>query len=581
MASSDLEQAERIRALYGNVPVGVAVMLFAVASVAGGVIYLAPDRLPQLQVWIAAGLVIALAQIGVWLWRRRERSPDDAWPIWRNRLTVACLADGVRWGWATVWMAPPGAADLQVWVCMIVGGAACASVALWGNYVRVYYAFMLPAMVPYIVWAATVPDPRYRGVAVLGSILTLAMAWLSRRQSRAFADAIRLRFENLKLAERLAEQKAVAEQASLAKTQFLAAASHDLRQPMHALGMFVAALARTRMTPEGSRLTAQIASTVEAMGGLLGTLLDVSQLDAGLVKAEPRVFAIAPLLTRLCSEQAAELAHRPIQLQVVRSSAVVDTDPVLLERMLRNLISNAVRYTLAGRILVGCRRRGARLSVQVWDTGPGIEPDHQGQVFEAFFQAGNPERDRAKGLGLGLAITSRLSRLLNCPVTLASQIGRGSMFSISVPRARGEAAAIEMPAAESPARGLIFVIDDEQLVRDSMASLLLAWGYEVATAGSGDELMASIDRRRPPDLVICDWRLRAGGTATAAINQVRAAFGADTPALLISGDTAPSQLRAAHETGLVLLHKPVAPGRLRATIGNLLRASAGQATAFR
>lgn len=570
MDKDDREEAELIRAVYRNLPAGGLVMLFAGFVLCVGVFYLAPERRLPLLGWFGLSLAILAWQLGLWAMWRRAQPADAEWRLWSRRLILTCLADGARWGLATLALAAPGAADQQVWVCMIVGGAACASVASWGSYVRAYYALLFPAMVPYIVWAAFVPDPRYWGVAVLGAILTTAIAWLGWRQTGSYTQAVRLRFENLDLAARLAEQKEVAEQASRAKTQFLAAASHDLRQPMHALGMFAAALGRMRMPAAAARLTQQMAATVDAMGGLLGALLDVSQLDAGTVKPEPRLVAIGPLLGRLCREQAVELAGRPIRLTWVDTRLVAHTDPVLLERMLRNLITNAARHTREGRILVGCRRREARVSVEIWDTGPGIDADHRAMVFEEYFQVGNPERDRTQGLGLGLAITRRLAALLDCPLELRSEVGRGSVFSVSAPRASDDAPAIEIPEAPGPSAGLVFVVDDEQLVRDSMSALLTAWGYTVVAAGSGDELMARAGVEPPPKLLICDWRLRGDERAAALIARVRAVFGAQTPVLLITGDTAPERLRDAHETGHLLLHKPVAPGRLRAAVGNLV-----------
>ena len=567
VGSNDREEAELIRAVYRNLPAGGLVMQFVVVVLCLGVFYLGPERLPELLIWFALSVALLIWQLGLWAWWRSSQLTSAGWRSWSRRLILVCLADGMRWGLATLFLAAPGAADQQVWVCMIVGGAVCASVASWGSYVRAYYAMLFPAMVPYIVWAAFLPDPRYWGVAVLGAILTCALGW---RQTRSYTEAVRLRFENLDLAERLAEQKEVAEQASRAKTQFLAAASHDLRQPLHALGLFVAALGRTRGVVAGQRLTAQITETVDAMGGLLGALLDVSQLDAGTITPERQPVAIGPLLVRLCGEQAAELADRPIRLDWVATGAVADTDPVLLERILRNLIGNAVRHTREGRILVGCRRRGQRVLVQVWDTGPGIDAVNRSRIFEEYFQIGNLERDRTKGLGLGLAITQRLAALLDCPLELHSEVGRGSMFSISLPRASGGMPVADAPDEGRTGAGRVFVIDDEQLVRESMSALLRAWGYDVVAADSGDELMARVDMAHPPDLIICDWRLRGEETATAVIDRVRAAYRAMTPALLITGDTAPERLRDAHQTGHILLHKPVAPGRLRAAVGNVI-----------
>ena len=236
----------------------------------------------------------------------------------------------------------------------------------------------------------------------------------------------------------LRRQKELAEEANLSKSRFLAAASHDLRQPIHALGMFVGALARHPMTDEMRRLVEQIEGSVGAMDGLFNSLLDISKLDAGVVQSHVRSFAIGPLLQRISDEFAGEAQRKGLRLTLCPCSAFVASDPVLLERILRNIVSNAVRYTDQGRILVGCRR-GPRLSVQVWDTGRGIAQADRERVFQEFYQVDNFERDRAKGLGLGLAIVRRLTLLLDHPLELRSQIGRGSVFKLSLPTAQAEA----------------------------------------------------------------------------------------------------------------------------------------------
>jgi signal transduction histidine kinase/CheY-like chemotaxis protein len=581
---SDREQAELIRGLYRNVPIGVFGALFGVTVLSWVLVHIAPSRGPVVGVWFGLTLAVAAWQIAVWAWYWRRPRPDEAWRVWARRLVLASLAEGFRWGLGGVFLAAPGHVEQQVWVYMVVACAASGSVSSLGSYIPAFYALLFPAMMPFVVWSAFQPNPLYWALGLLALALMGSVAVLGFGQSRFLAQALRLRFENLDLVDDLRRQKDIAEQANFAKTQFLAAASHDLRQPMHALGLFVAALSRTRMRPEGKRLTGQIAETVEAMGGLFGTLLDVSQLDAGMVTPEPRAFAIDPLLARLCREQAGDFGGRPVTLRWVASGAVVETDPALLERMVRNLISNAVRHTREGRILVGCRRRGGRLSVQVWDTGPGIAAEHRAAVFEEYYQLGNPERDRTKGLGLGLAITRRLAALLDCPIGLRSQLGRGSMFSLDVPRAAAgvrppDLADVARPAG--PLQGLVFVIDDELMVQQSMTQLLNAWGYEVVVGGSAEELMARADPARAPDLVICDWRLRGEETPLGAMARVRGAYAADIPALLITGDTAPERLRAAHDTGLVLLHKPVPPGKLRAALGNLIARAEPQALAVR
>lgn len=573
---NDRQQAELIDGLYRNLPVVVVCMLLGAAATCGGLLYLAPARAGDTAAWFGLGLAVAAWQLGLWAWRRRAPRPDADWRRWARRLTWAAFADGARWGLATLWLAASGEADQMMWVCMVAGGAACASVASLGSYTPAYYALLFPAIVPYLLRALTLHDPRYWGVAVLGGVVLLGMAWLGRRQSRTLGEALRLRFENLDLARDLARQRDAAEQANLAKAQILAAASHDLRQPMHALGLLVAALRRGRLEPDSARLAGQIEEAVEAMNGLFDGLLDISRLDAGITEPAPRAFPIGPVLARICRDHAADLRDRPVRLRWVGCGATVRTDPALLERMLRNLISNAVRYTDAGRILVGCRRQGGRLSIQVWDSGPGVAPQDQRRIFDEFVQLGNPERDRAKGLGLGLAIVRRLGDLLDCPVALRSEPGRGSMFAISVPIAPDTPSADAPPRTAAASAGLVFVVDDERLVREGAAQLLESWGYRAVAAGSAAELLAIADGARP-DVIICDWRLRADETAPAAIGRIRQATGVAAPALIITGDIAPERLRAIRDAGFAALHKPVAPGKLRAAVGNLIREHRGLA----
>jgi CheY-like chemotaxis protein/anti-sigma regulatory factor (Ser/Thr protein kinase) len=254
------------------------------------------------------------------------------------------------------------------------------------------------------------------------------------------------------------------------------------------------------------------------------------------------------------------------------------SDPALLDRVLQNLVSNAMKYTRRGGVLVGCRRRGAHIALQVWDTGPGIAAEHRDDIFEEFFQLDNPARDAGKGLGLGLAIVQRIARLLDHPVRLQSVPGRGSMFSVVVPRgdaaaARGEE--LVAPALEHRFPGLrVAVIDDEPSIRAGMSELLSRWGCIVTAAASGGELIERIGRGGTQvDVLICDYRLGSGATGLDAVAGVRRALGRDVPTLLVTGDTAADRLREVHDSGYLLLHKPVAPAKLRQSIYHLLTSS--------
>jgi CheY-like chemotaxis protein len=242
--------------------------------------------------------------------------------------------------------------------------------------------------------------------------------------------------------------------------------------------------------------------------------------------------------------------------------------------MLRNLVSNAVRHTREGRILVGCRP-GAQVTIGVWDTGPGIAAESQQRVFQEFFQLDNPERDRRKGLGLGLAITQRLAILLDCPVELRSTPGRGSAFLVRAPAARFDAPpeVHDQPnTALGPGVGLVLVVDDEVSVQQAMRASLQSWGYDVVTADATAQALERLAGRQPK-LIFCDWRLRGHETGEGVVRAIRAALGAAIPAVLVTGDTTPELLQRINDTGLVLLHKPVPAGKLRATTANLIRQS--------
>jgi signal transduction histidine kinase len=363
--------------------------------------------------------------------------------------------------------------------------------------------------------------------------------------------------------------------ANLAKSRFLAAASHDLRQPLHALGLFVAQLRGHMKSAEGGRLVERIDAAVLAMNELFNALLDISKLDAGVLAANITEFPVAQLLRRIESTFADAAREKGLSFQLVNSSAWARSDPILLERIVLNLVSNAVRYTAAGTIVVGCRRRGDSLDIEVWDSGPGIPEDQQRNIFGEFYRLAGDNTHG--GLGLGLAIVDRLCNLLGHPIRLVSTVGKGSRFSATVPRAAARAEIVQPPAPPAlvdATRGkLVIVIDDDALVLDSMGGLLRSWGCRVVAAATPDEALVDLDPGERPDLIICDYRLADGQSGITAIADLRKAFGAQVPAFLMSGDIAPERLREARESGHLLLHKPLRAMALRAMINRLLKSS--------
>ena len=283
-----------------------------------------------------------------------------------------------------------------------------------------------------------------------------------------------------------------AKQANVAKSRFLAAASHDLRQPIQALGLLNAALAYDVDDPSLKEITANMGHAIDAMRSVLDALLDISKLEAGVVTPEFSVFPIAPLIDRIVGELSFEAHAKGLELRAVSSSAHVRSDRDLLERVVQNFVSNAIRYTKSGRILIGCRRQGSNLQLQIWDTGPGIEADQQERIFEEFYQLDNPARDRSKLLGLGLAIVERLARLLDHPIKVRSDLGLGSMFSVVLPVEVGDETMVDqrdpLPMIELNGKRILILDDDEGVVEATM-SLLSRWGADVLGAHTADEAL--------------------------------------------------------------------------------------------
>jgi two-component system, sensor histidine kinase len=397
--------------------------------------------------------------------------------------------------------------------------------------------------------------------------------------------AERLKLDRETLENRIAEattelriKKEEAENASRDKSRFLAAASHDLRQPIHALGLFIGQLRNKVTTPEQIRIVAQIEESADAFLDLLSGLLDISKLDAGIVLPQLRPFHISMLLNRIAQEYDPVARDKDIQFRVRSTSAEVLSDPMLLERILFNLLSNALRYTPQhGRVLVVCRRRGDNLRIEVRDNGIGIPQADQKDIFREFVQLSNAERDRGKGLGLGLAIVERLSRLLYHPISLRSMPGKGSVFAVDVPLKTAVADSADRLQENSPiveqrdSHGEIapanlegtsvLLVDDDELVRTSTAGMLREWGCEVLAAASLQEAREHYSGQEF-DLLICDYRL-PDGTGLEVIDWIESACKRHVPAILISGDTALEVLQKVSANECHLLHKPVRPAKLR------------------
>lgn len=376
----------------------------------------------------------------------------------------------------------------------------------------------------------------------------------------------------------LVKQKEAAEQADIAKSRFLAAASHDLRQPLQAQALFVADLYGRLHDDENLAILSKLDESIKAMSEQFNALLDISKLDAGVVQPVIKDFNINILLSLLSDEYMRLAQDQGLVLKIRCRDISVRTDPVLLDSVLRNLVVNAIRYTNAGKVLVGCRLHSDYVSIQVWDTGIGIKEEYMDDIFEEFFQIDNPSRNRDQGLGLGLSVVRRVARLLDCRVHVHSVAGKGSCFSIDV--SLGNASALLQktktvtyikPQALSGTQ--VIVIDDERAIQEAMAGLLESWGCSVLVAGSGEEMLSKLSQSDlDPEIIIADYRLSGSMTGVQSVAEIRKSLRLEIPAILITGDIEVARLQDVQESAIPFLHKPIQADKLRTLMHQLLSA---------
>jgi two-component system, sensor histidine kinase len=565
-------RAEQVAGFYRNSTAGTMGGMIAAPILSAMLVYEKAVTFRVAAVFVlllAASTIARLVLVQIY---RKAAPPVEDWRRWAFWAMATALVGGSCWGLGALFLLDPARPEYQFLVLLTCAAIAAGAITAFGTYLPSYYCNLFTIMVPTCVWSALYGDALHWTYAVLAVLWMAVVAVLANSFSRLLVESLQLQFANLDLANDLLRQKELADAANLAKSSFLASASHDLRQPVHALGMFVGALRDRPLDEASARLVRQIQTSVGALDSLFTAILDISRLDAGVIESRPRAFAIQPLLERICRDEMPEADRKGIALRLIPCSLTVQTDPVLLERVLRNLVSNAVRYTDQGRVVVGCRR-GARLSIEVWDSGRGIPADQQDLIFQEFYQIGNPERDRTRGLGLGLAIVQRLTKILYTPIEMQSRVCKGSVFKLSVALAAGREAAAEQvrEAALVTQRSLfILVVDDEVAIQEGIFALLTGWGHEVVATGSCAEMLArAASFTSTPDLIISDYRMRNNEDGISAIERLRSEFNSDIPAILITGDTAPDRIREAMASGCLLMHKPVSNNRLRAAIVNL------------
>jgi len=589
--------ADHIRALYVQTPATLAGNLIGMLLMAG--IFWPLSETWRIGGWLAAVAALWLLRLAHYLRFRRQRDADAATlRRWRTSWKTLVLAQGAMWGVAVWLFWGLGTAYHSVSLILIVYSYCLGSVQLLATQSRVFLVFLSLVLTPTIVRIATDDThPWHLQLTVILTLLFCLTVLMARTYGSALGQAITLKARTDELAGRLRvemivteearrvaeEARRAAEAANRAKTQFFAAASHDLRQPLHAMGLFAEALRQRSHDPEVASLVNSINESVDALEGLFGELLDITRIDTGGVDVNPAPVRLRDLFARLRLHFEPVAFEKGLMLSFRGDQHVAHADPVLLERVLRNLVSNAIRYTDDGGVLVSCRLRrnkdGGRLLLQVWDSGIGISEAALPRIWEEFFQAqiNRPlEAHQRKGLGLGLAIVKRLAGLMEAPIWVHSRIGHGTVFSLEVPVGKAPRSApevvsntVKLPLGLTLEGRLFVVVEDEIAVREGLVVLLQAWGARVESFDTiaGIEAWLASPIAEAPDLALVDYRLPQGHTGIDALVAMRARWPErKLPAIVITGSSLGGHEDEAVTHDYHLLIKPVLPNKLRAMI---------------
>ena len=553
-----------------RVPLAALVADLILASIVSNAI----DRPWRVWLWLALVAVLLLLR-----WRVLGALPTTdrlTRPAKLRVATALSALNGVAHGFPVIFLSEMGGIE-SAFLSILLLGLCTAAVGTTGGYRPLFVSFAAFVLLPLaLAWGINSSEAAQRVTELSTAMLILLFGTLllgmAKDAFRLFKESFEIRQQHSVLNHQLREALDSAEAANRAKTRFLASASHDLRQPMHTLTLFGAALALRPLDDASRRIAKDMSVALESLAAQLDALLDISKLDAGVVPVRPSMFFVADFLDLITAGCRPLAARKGLQLVVqCPANAVCRTDEALLARIVRNLVDNAIKYTRDGSVTLRVAAGTNSWDITVADTGIGIREAEQRKVFEEFYQIDNPERDRSRGLGLGLSIVQRLAQLLECPMRLTSTPGQGTQVTLTAPRGDPPGvmqAEARFQAPPSLARLCVLVLDDEESVRRGMKSLLEGLHARVLLAGCIQEALEQAHLRRP-DIVLADLRMRGDENGIDAVVQLRSLY-PGLPALFISGDIASDRLLDAQSAGIALLHKPVAVDTLYAAIEQAL-----------
>jgi signal transduction histidine kinase len=567
----DKIHAEQIKIMHSSIPL----ILFTNFVVVWALSYGFSDVVSQTSLKICLGLMFVMVAVraGLYFNYKDKLDSKNLRPLALSLIIGSALA-GVLWATLSLLYLP---ADNQIYQIFLLGGLmvmAGGSAFTFSIYLPCYFAYIPATLLPITLQFFIIGDKFHNTLGIISVTYFLVLTLFNIKINKHFKATLALRFENLVLIEQLKQQKEEAERANKAKSKFLAAASHDLRQPLYALGLFTSVLDETIKFPKVKRVVEQINASVTALTNLFDKLLDISQLDAGVVIVKKQNFALSDIFDKLTKEFSREAQENNIELIWPSEYPAVYSEPDLLERILRNYLSNAIKYTCEGAVEVICEARNGKVYIQISDTGIGMTKETLEEIYEEFYQVSNPERDRQKGLGLGLSIIKRTADLLDHEISVTSEIGKGSIFSIVVTQAvmmsKANIEVSDLSEQIQPTNKLVLIIDDEESIREGLTCMLELWGYQVIAAVDTAVAMHQLqENNKSPDVIISDYRLKENRTGIDAIKALHEKYGKDIPALLITGDMMQERLIEIKDSGLPVLFKPVPAMKLRSFLSSI------------
>lgn len=490
-----------------------------------------------------------------------------------NAYTITALIAGLLWGSVALLFFRPELLETFTAILLTLIVVIGASMIALSSRPLTHAAFAFPASAPIVIMMYLQDSLLYMW-SCFGILIYMAISFVfSRNMHRVINNSLELKYQNIDLVTDLKKQTETANKANIDKSRFLAAASHDLRQPLHAVNLFVETLEQKITTDDQKSDLMHIRHGLDSLDELFNALLDITQIDSNTLRVTNSNFSLALLMSKWIEQYSIQAANKQLKLVIKDCEHFIYTDPILLEQVIRNLLSNAIRYTKQGEINIHCTQNNNNIQLHIRDTGIGIPQADKEQIFNEFYQLNNPERDRNKGLGLGLAIVKRISQRLNYQLSFTTKLGKGTEFIIVLPKGKQTEQnkhKPSLPALKDKLNHLkVMVIDNEVQILHAMEKIIVSWGSHATSADSSEKALKLIQDGYQPDIILADYRMPGDINGCELIKLVQQQVG-DIPGIILTGDTGNDVIAEINAANQVRLSKPIKPAQLRIAMIHLI-----------